>query len=296
MSFTKDELQALHSILEQRLSLHRRELERSLDQRMNGLRRDFEQRMLATQQELTRLFAQRLSEQQTKLANILSYRLDTQQTHLVDEITRNVVQKQQQQSQQFESFVENVLAAQLLAMEQLLRQNLPFVSDDVQTDLLGDEQAEEIEDLGDRGEIGGIEVETDISWEDLADVMGKALDDRLSSLNESLQGSIRTIEQHLSARFYELREEVLRRKALSYNGTLHNAQDVLSSIEELERMIESMQVAMTSNHALLSRRISNHQQLPPERAHPSSTSGTPQETFASAHNTSLHTDEGNRKE
>lgn len=296
MSFTKDELQALHSILEQRLSLHRRELERSLDQRMSGLRRDFEQRMVATQQEVTRLFTQRLSEQQTKLANTLNYRLDTQQTHLIDEITRDVVQHQQQQSQQFESFVENVLAAQLLAMEQLLRQNLPFVSDDVQTSLYRDEQPEEREDLGDRGEIGDIEVLTDISWEELAEVIGNALDDRLSHLNESLQGTIRTIEQQLSVRLYELREEVSRKQVPSHNGVLYNAHEVFSSIEELERVIESMQIAMTSNQALLSRRLSNHQQLPPEKAHPSTTASTPQETFATAHNTSLHTDESDRKE
>lgn len=286
MSFTKDELQALHSIMEQQLSLHRRELERSLDQRMNTLRRDFEQRMLATHQDMVRLFTQRLSDQQTKLANMLNYRLETQQNHLLDEITRNVAQHQQRDQQQLESFVENVLAAQLLAIEQLLQQNLSFTSDDVlasdtQQAAYGDEQPQHMADAD-------IEVQTDISWEDLAEVMGKALDDRLSLLNETLQGTIKNIEQHLSVRLYELREEVLRRQVQVYNGTLNNAQDMLSSIEDLERVLESMQMAMTSNHALLSRRISNHQQLPPEKAHP-----TPQsaESLSSASDTPLHTEE-----
>ena len=46
-------------------------------------------------------------------------------------------------------------------------------------------------------------------------------------------------------------------------------QEVLRGIDHLERIIESMQVAMTSNLALLSNRLYHHQQLPLERAHPS---------------------------
>lgn len=294
MSFTKDELQALHSIMEQRLSSHRRELERSLDQRMNGVRREFEQRMLATQQEMARLFSQHLSDQQTKLANTLNYRLDTQQTRLINEITRNVAQNQQHQHQQFESFVENVLAAQLLAMEQLLQQHLPFAPDDEHSSYSQGamQSTEGVGTAGELRDVGDIEVQTDITWEDLSEVIGKALDERLSALGESLQGAIRNIEQHLSVRLYELREEVSRRQAQAYNGTLHTTQDVFSSIEDLERVVESMQVAMTSNHALLSRRISNHQQLPPEKAHPSQNT----ESLSSASGTLLHTEEGRLKE
>jgi hypothetical protein len=44
-------------------------------------------------------------------------------------------------------------------------------------------------------------------------------------------------------------------------------QEVFQSIEQLERIIESLQVAMTANHALLSNRLYHHQQLPLERAH-----------------------------
>ena len=50
-------------------------------------------------------------------------------------------------------------------------------------------------------------------------------------------------------------------------------QDVFTSIERLERIIESMQMAMTSNAALLSNRVYHHQQLPLERAHPGNYDG-----------------------
>ena len=50
--------------------------------------------------------------------------------------------------------------------------------------------------------------------------------------------------------------------------TLSN--EILRGIEQLEHIVESMQVVMTTNHALLSNRLYHHQQLPLERAHPSS--------------------------
>jgi hypothetical protein len=53
-----------------------------------------------------------------------------------------------------------------------------------------------------------------------------------------------------------------------YDENPTSIQEVLHGIEHLERIIESMQVAMTSNHALLSNRLYHHQQLPLERAHP----------------------------
>jgi hypothetical protein len=47
-------------------------------------------------------------------------------------------------------------------------------------------------------------------------------------------------------------------------------QDILTSINQLERIVESMQVAITANSALFSHRLYYHQNLPIERAHPSS--------------------------
>ena len=92
--------------------------------------------------------------------------------------------------------------------------------------------------------------------------------------------SITGIERYLATRLQTLREELIPNaldhthatqvvQAQTFDGTIMNMQDVFTSIERLERIIESMQVAMTSNHALLSNRMYHHQQLPLERAHPS---------------------------
>ena len=54
-----------------------------------------------------------------------------------------------------------------------------------------------------------------------------------------------------------------------------NFQEMLHGIEHLEQIIESMQVVMTSNHALLSNRLYHHQQLPFERAHSANDHSTP---------------------
>src|SRR5258708_30466263 len=103
------------------------------------------------------------------------------------------------------------------------------------------------------------------------DVIGKALDERLALLNDAMQRSIKNLEQYLSVRIHSMRDEFFRSQARpqSYNnGSMTNIQEVLHGIEHLERIVESMQVAMTSNNALLSNRLFHHQQLPLERAHP----------------------------
>src|SRR5215467_3407738 len=102
------------------------------------------------------------------------------------------------------------------------------------------------------------------------DVIGKALDERLATLNEATQRSLKNLEQYLSMRLHSLRDEFVRSQPQSapLNGSTTTIQEVLHGIEHLERIIESMQVAMTANHALLSNRLYHHQQLPLERAHP----------------------------
>src|SRR5438045_1784798 len=67
MSFTEDELQSFHSILEERLALSRREMEHTLDQHLTALNREMEQRFLVAQQEMMRSFALKLTEQQNEL-------------------------------------------------------------------------------------------------------------------------------------------------------------------------------------------------------------------------------------
>ncbi len=229
MSFTEDELQAFNTILEQRLSVHRRELERVL--------------------------SQKLTELQSRQESMLSEKLNIQQTRLTQAISHN----NEQREEQFEGNIDRMLAAQLLGIEQLLNQQLS-------------QQAlhETTISTGVPAQLEAIEVQTELSWEDLMDVIGKALDERLSMLNEAIQRSLKNLEQYLSVRLHSLHDEFRGQgqgQQPLYNGSATTIQEVLHGIEHLERIIESMQVAMTANHALLSNRLFHHQQLPLERAH-----------------------------
>src|SRR5579864_7872243 len=257
MSFTEDELQAFNSILEQRLSVHRREMERVFDQRMNEYRRDLDQRLVTVQRDTLRTLSQKFSELENRLDTILRDKLNTQQTRITQTITHDTEQKQQQ----FEVSIDRMLAAQLLGIEQLLSQQLS-------EQILQDATIT----AGVPAQLEAIEVQTELPWEDLMDVIGKILDERLSSLNEATQRSLKNMEQYLSVRLHSLRDEFVRSQGHGpqsyYNGSATTIQEVLHGIEHLERIIESMQVAMTANNALLSNRLFHHQQLPLERAHP----------------------------
>jgi hypothetical protein len=255
MSFTEDELQSFNAILEQRLSAHRREMERVFDQRMNEYRRELDQRLGTAQVDTLRTLSQKLSEFQIKLDTDLSEKLNTQQTRITQTINQDVLQRQQQ----FEGSIDHMLAAQLLGIEQLFHQHSsPQVSSDTTIT------------TGVPAQLEAIEVQTELPWEDLMDVIGKALDERLSMINEATQRSLKNLEQYLSVRLHSLRDEFLRSQGQQslYNGNVTTIQEVLHGIEHLERIIESMQVAMTANHGLLSNRLFHHQQLPLERAHP----------------------------
>ena len=264
MSFTEDELQSFNNILEQRLSAHGREMERAFDQRISTLRRDMEERLVSTQQDDIRTMSLKMAEQQNALNTMLSQIMSTQQTYIIQAFNRDVEQRQHH----IEGTVDGMLAAQLLGIEQLLDQRLsqPKLDDTVTAPNEATPQLE------------AIEVQTDLSWEDLLDVIGKALDQRLSVLNESIQAAIKHWEQYFAARLHGLQEELLseqsraqvQMQAQPYDENPTSMQEVLHGIEHLERIIESMQVAMTSNHALLSNRLYHHQQLPLERAHPGS--------------------------
>ena len=263
MSFTEDELQSFNAILDQRLAVHRREMEELIDERVNAFRRDTEQRILTIQQDTIRKLAQRVSEYQNVVDAVLNEKFRTQQKS----ITEIVGQDAEQRQQQFEGTVDRMLAAQLLGIEQLLSQQLSLQPLD-----------EAVLQAGDvRPQLEAIEVQTELPWEDLMDVIGKALDDRLAILNDSMQRTVKNLEQYLSVRLHSLRDEFFRSQAhpQSYNGSTTNIQEVLHGIEHLERIIESMQVAMTANNALLSNRLYHHQQLPLERAHPSNQTPIP---------------------
>jgi len=257
MSFTEEELQSFNSILEQRLSAQSQEMERILDQRISALRQDMEERFAAIQQDMLRTISLKIAD---ALSTTLNQNLSTQQAHIISAFNHDVEQRQQY----IESTIDNMLAAQLLGIEQLLDQRLSHTKlDDMVVPIDGT-----------LPQLDTIEVQTDLTWEDLSDVIGKALDQRLSVLHESTQSAIRNLEQDISARLYSLREELLNRhmdvqvSSQSFDEMPASMQEVLGGIEHLEHIIESMQVAMTSNHALLSNRLYHHQQMPLERAHP----------------------------
>src|SRR5207244_2128791 len=173
-----------------------------------------------------------------------------------------IKQRQQHQQPQLEGVVDRALAAQLLAIEELLNQRLSLQPFDDTALQIGEHPPP----------FEAIEVQTDLPWEDLRDIFGKALDERFTKLNESIQAAMRSLEQYLSGQLHtlqaQLREEILyARQPQAYGGKLSSMQEVFQSIEQLERLVESMQVAMTANHALLSNRLYHHQQLPLERAH-----------------------------
>ncbi len=258
MSFTEDELQSFNTILEQRLTAHQRDMERVFDQRVIEYRRELEQKFVTVQADALRALSQKLSDFQIRIDTVMSEKLNAQQTRITQTIGSDVEKRQQQ----FESSIVRMMAAQLLDFERLLNQHSS-------QQVPGDTPIA----TGVPAQLEAIEVQTELPWEDLIDVIGKALDERLSMLNEAIQRSLKNLEQYLSVRLHRLRDEFLRNQALGqgqqtlYNGNATSIQEILHGIEHLERIIESMQVAMTSNHALLSNRLFHHQQLSLERAH-----------------------------
>lgn len=259
MSFTEDELQAFNSILEQRFAAHRQEIEQAIDQRLGGVQQAIDSHYTQLRQEVLAFLAQRFAGETAQGESVLPEQLDEQR----DQLARLFKQEGEQQSRQIEATVDRMLAAQLLGIEQLLSQHATR------------RQAEgETSDV--QQQVETIEVQTELSWDDLVAVMSRALDERLVSLGDALQLSVKNLEHYLTARFHSLRDDLARfqgsKPAYSGVNTFGNGtsvQDVLAGIEHLERVMESMQVAMTANHALLSNRLYHHQQLPLERAHPS---------------------------
>ena len=260
MSFTEDELQSFNTILEQRLQTQQRDMERALDQRMNEYRRELDQRLATVHADIQRGVSQKLSDFKVRLETMLSEKLNTQPAQLMQALNREIEQKQQQ----FEGNIDRMLAAQLLGIEQLISHY----------SLLSDSESGDTTISGDVSEqFDTIEVQTELSWEDLMDIIGKALDDRLSVLNDTVQRSLKNLEHYLSVGIHSLRDEFVRNKSQGqghesiFGGDPTNIQEILHGVEELEQVVESMQVVMTSNYALLSNRIYRHQQLPYDRAH-----------------------------
>ncbi len=267
MSFTPDEIQAFNDILEKKLAAHRREMERSLEQRLQTLRREFEQHLNALQQEVVRVLTQKLGDQQRDTQIALSEKLNAQQISLSQAVSQEVRQRQQQQQPQLEGLIDRALAAQLLAIEELLSQRLSLQSFDDASVPMGEHSPQ----------FEAIEVQTELPWEDLIDIFGKALDERFVTLKETMQSTMRNLEQYVALQVrtmqMQLQESSLyNRQPQPYSGNPSNMQEIFQSIEQLERNLEAMQVAMAANHAMLSNRLYHHQQLSMERAHNNSPS------------------------
>ncbi len=231
-------------------------MERALDQRINEYRRELDQRLVTLRADVQRGVSQKLSDFQIQLGTMLGEKLNTQPARLIQALNNGIEKRQQQ----FEGNIDRMLAAQLLGIEQLIAQ-YSSPNDSGDTVIAKDIPAQ----------FETIEVQTELSWEDLMDIIGKALDDRLSVFNDTIQKSLKSLEQYLSVRLHSLRDEFLHNKTqvhqAFYEEDPSNIQEMLHGIEHLEQIIELMQVIMTSNHALLSNRLYHHQQLPFELAH-----------------------------
>lgn len=264
MSFTADEIQSLNDILDRKLTAHRQEMERAFDQRIQTLRHDIERHLNTAQLEIITNVTQKLADEQRKMQTTLGQRLNAQEHDITQTVGNEMRHQVQQLQPQFEGVVDRALAAQSLAIERLLNQRFELPPlDETSTDIQVSERPAHFE---------AIEVQTELPWEDLIDIFGKALDERFANLNRSTQESMRNWEQYLVQQLRLLQsklhdEMVHARQPQAYSGNLTSMQEVFQSIEHLERIIESLQVAMTANHALLSNRLYHHQQLPLERAH-----------------------------
>ncbi len=127
-----------------------------------------------------------------------------------------------------------------------------------------------------QGDTKVTEMQAEISWDDLMDVIDKVVSDRLSVLEGSIQSMVRNTERSLLMQLQSLQRNLLQVQShcaeattTGMNGTngMTDIQDMFTSVEQLEHIVESLQIAMTANHTLLSNRLSHHQHLPLDRAH-----------------------------
>jgi len=159
-----------------------------------------------------------------------------------------------QEQKRLEEGIERSFAAQLFSFEQLINQRFSASGGDLlQTSL------------------DAIEVQTEIPWEELINLLNNALNEQFATFNTSLQARLHDIEHEVSSQLQLLRDVQYKEQPVASreHTTEAEMQDILTSISQLERVVESMQVAMTANSTLLSQRLYHHQRLPIERAHSS---------------------------
>ncbi|HZO73959.1 MAG TPA: hypothetical protein VFB60_17275 [Ktedonobacteraceae bacterium] len=194
MSFTQDELQSFNAILEQRLAIHRQELEYTFDRRLRMLTHEFEQQLIATQHYLMSALPQRVLE------------LQPERKGAAQPDSQALIKEGERQKQQIVELVENALANHLLAIERLIQQRPASPT----SDLIPAHIPEDFPDLN------AIEIQAEIPWNELADVIEKALDERLTPLNESIKSSLQNMEQYLQTQLQNLQRELSHQQ--SSNG------------------------------------------------------------------------------
>ncbi|HEU5229925.1 MAG TPA: hypothetical protein VFU49_19050 [Ktedonobacteraceae bacterium] len=182
MSFTQDELQSFNAILEQRLTVYRQELEYTFDRRMRMLAHEFQQQLLALQQYMMSSLPQRVLELQQQSRDLSEQKEGLQLTAQ----TAN----QEKERQQFAELFESTLANHLLAIERLLHQQ-PASPPSAPTPTYVPESF---------SDLNSIEIQAEFPWSELTDVIEKALDERLTSLHESIKQSFQDMERDLLAR------------------------------------------------------------------------------------------------
>jgi hypothetical protein len=199
-----------------------------------------DQRLQAHQAEVERAFIERISEYRREN----EHRLLAMQHEILRVLTFKLAE--------FQERVENLLNQKTNAWEQALASRGTI---------------DEVMLANGHQQLEAIEVQTELPWEDLAEVIGKTLDGRLQAYKEEAQRLIAEQEQQLVEQVRGMQDELTSK--VTQPGIPGDAlQEVLHGIEHLERVIESLQVVMTANHALLSDRLYSHQQQPMERAHP----------------------------
>jgi hypothetical protein len=188
---------------------------------------------------------------------------DQKMAILQHELEQSLNQRMQVLKREFEDVVERILTAQLINQRlsaPVTQLSVPYTNES-------------------RPNLEAIEVQTEIAWEDLTELIDKILMERLAALNVSLQSKMQEMERALTARIRQWRDSThYTQSYLPHERSTDNLTNIHASIEQLERLMESMQVVMTTNSALLANRLYHHQQLPLERAHPS----------RQENNTSLH--------
>jgi len=185
MSFTQDELQSFNAILEQRLAIHRQELEYTFDRRLRILTHEFEQHLIATQQYLMSTLPQRVLE------------LQPERKAATQADSQALIKEGERQKQQTIELIENALANHLLAIERLIQQHPASPT----ADLALPQVPENLQDLN------AIEIQAEIPWNELTDMIEKALDERLTSLNEAITSSFQNMERNLLAQLQNLQRE-----------------------------------------------------------------------------------------